>query len=364
MAAFDWRRLAIVAVALLVVGGGLYGTYHWVAGHAERALRDAATARTEPLPSLRQAAPGPATRQMEEQPPAEPPTQARTVPEQPAAPLAEPKPRPDVTTAALPPVAPSDNPETRQSQARKPVIAIIIDDVGLDIPAARRVIRLPAPVTLAFLPYGKETAKLAGDARAAGHAVFVHLQMEPEGKADPGPKALLSSLSDEELRARTAWALGRVPGAVGANNHMGSRLTANAHAMRIVLGELDRRQMAFVDSKTSAASVAEASALSMGMPTTARDVFLDNQQSASAIMAQLDETWRIAQRRGSALAIGHPHPATLAALETWLKTMRGQAIFVSATDLIDVRRCQHAKAGDAAMACAEAERVAAASGQR
>lgn len=363
LAAFDWRRLGAAAALLLVVGAGSYGAYHWVAGRADRALHDAAAARAVALPNLRQASPAPAARRAE-QPPAGPPTVAQTLPERPAVALADPKPRPDITTAAVIPSAPTTNHDARPGQLHKPVVAIIIDDVGLDSAAARKAIKLPAPVTLAFLPYGKETPKLAQEASAAGHEVFVHLQMEPEGKADPGPRALLTSLSDQELRARTDWALSRVPGAVGANNHMGSRMTANAHAMRIVLGELDRHQMAFVDSRTTAASVAETSALSMGIPATSRDVFLDNEQSASAILAQLDETWRIAERHGSAVAIGHPHPSTLAALRTWLKAMRGKALLVSATDLIDVRRCLHAKAGDAAMACAVAERVAAAPDQR
>src|SRR5690606_31671632 len=121
-------------------------------------------------------------------------------------------------------------------------------------------------------------------------------------------QALLAELPAAELRARTAWAIGRVPGVVGVNNHMGSRLTADAAAMRVVMDEIARHGLAFVDSRTTSRTVAEAVALERGIPAAGRDVFLDNDRDEAAITRQLDLALRIARKAGTAIAIGHPYP--------------------------------------------------------
>jgi len=230
--------------------------------------------------------------------------------------------------------------------AGRPTLAVIVDDLGLNAPATRRAIRLPGPLTLAFLPYGESTPELAREARAAGHQVFLHLAMEPLGGEDPGPMALLSSLGPEELRRRLLWALGRVPGAAGVNNHMGSRLTADPRAMAVVMGELGRLGLPFVDSMTTASSVAARVALEGGVVATARDVFLDNDPAPTAILAQLERAERLARRTGSAVAIGHPYPSTLQVLAGWLPgaVERGLRL-VPATAVIELRGCAGEAAG-------------------
>ncbi len=237
-------------------------------------------------------------------------------------------------------------PVVRPPPGPRPALAVIVDDLGPNAPATRRTIRLPGPLTLAFLPYGESTPELAREARAAGHQVFLHLAMEPLGGEDPGPMALLSSLAPEELRRRLSWALGRVPGAAGVNNHMGSRLTADARAMAVVMGELGRLGLPFVDSLTTGASVAARVALAGGVPTTVRDVFLDNDPAPAAILAQLERAERLARRTGSAVAIGHPYPSTLQVLAHWLPgaVERGLRL-VPATAVIELRGCAVEAAG-------------------
>jgi hypothetical protein len=231
-------------------------------------------------------------------------------------------------------------PVARRPAETLPAVAVILDDLGLSGPATRRAIRLPAPLTLAFLPYGELVADLAREARAAGHEVFLHLAMEPVGQEDPGPMALLSALGADELRRRLHWALGRVPGAVGVNNHMGSRLTADPRAMAVVMGELAQLGLPFVDSMTTGASIAGRVALEGGVPATARDVFLDNEPTASAILAQLERAERLARRSGSAVAIGHPYPATLQVLAEWLPRAAERGLrLVPATATIQLRGC-------------------------
>lgn len=267
------------------------------------------------------------------------------VPEPARGPIRSPRvPVPDVAKPV--PVA-FPGPVVRRGASRHAAVALIVDDLGLSGPSARRAIRLPGPLTLAFLPYGGLTPELAREARAAGHEVFVHLPMEPVGSADPGPMALLSSLGADELRRRLLWAIGRVPGATGVNSHMGSRLTADPQAMAVVMGELARLGLPFVDSMTTAASIAGGLALQAGVPATARDVFLDNEPSPAAIRAQLERVERLARRAGSAVAIGHPYPATLEVLAEWLPraTRRGLRL-VPATSMIELRGCSRELAGE------------------
>jgi len=201
----------------------------------------------------------------------------------------------------------------------RPMIAVVMDDLGIDQARTRRVLALPAPLTLAFIPYGRNLRRLSGAGRAAGHELIVHVNMEPKDRGvDAGPKALLTSLTNDEIRSRLRWALSRFDGYTGVSNHMGSRFTEWPDGVEVVLRELRGRGLLFLDSVTSEKSVAAALARAHGMAYARRDVFLDNDRRASKIALRLAETERIARRRGYAIAIGHPHDATLLALERWL----------------------------------------------
>lgn len=198
-----------------------------------------------------------------------------------------------------------------------PAIAVIIDDLGLDRARTRAAIALPGAITLSFLPYGGATPEMAREARRNGHEVMVHLPMEPVGNANPGPMALSAGLSPEEVRRRMEWALARVPGFAGVNNHMGSRLTTDAQALAPAMRVLAERGIYFIDSRTTANSVAEAVARREGVASAARDVFLDHGGGAGGVRAALARLERIAAERGIALAIGHPYDATLEVLVRW-----------------------------------------------
>ena len=208
----------------------------------------------------------------------------------------------------------------------RPVIAVVIDDVGLDKRRARRVIALPGPLTLSLLTYATELPALAAAARAEGHELLVHLPMEPvSGHADPGPNALMISHDVRELLRRIDWSLARFDGFVGVSNHMGSRFTQDAPAMAVVLAELQRRGLMFLDSRTSGQTIGAAIARTIELPGAERDVFLDPDGQQSDVAGQLDQLERVAWQQGFAVGIGHPHDVTLAALADWLPqaTARG-----------------------------------------
>jgi uncharacterized protein len=210
------------------------------------------------------------------------------------------------------------------SEAILPAIAIVIDDCGVDELRTRGAMALPAALTLAFLPYPGASASLSHQAHMAGHEIIVHLPMEPKGAENPGPMALTDGLSEAEITQRLDWALSRVSDYDGANNHMGSRFTASREALLPVMHELSARKLFFLDSRTTADTQAEKLAREAGILTGARDLFLDNDQAAPAVERALARVEEQARAHGSAIAIGHPHAETLAALKIWTKDVEAR----------------------------------------
>ncbi|MGE0574122.1 MAG: divergent polysaccharide deacetylase family protein [Reyranella sp.] len=208
----------------------------------------------------------------------------------------------------------------------RPLVAIVIDDVGLDRPRSRRAWELPGPLTLSFLPYARNLPEQTRAARARGHELMLHLPMEPGGRNDPGPNALLVSLPDADLRQRTTAALDSFDGYVGVNNHMGSRFTAFRPGMEMALRQFKGRGLMFLDSRTSPQSVGDQVAQEIGLPSITRHVFLDDEESLDAVRRRLAETEAVARRQGFVVAIGHPHELTLQALAEWLPTVQAKGL--------------------------------------
>ncbi len=200
-----------------------------------------------------------------------------------------------------------------------PTVALIIDDLGYDRASARRALALAPPVAVAVLPRAPHTARIARAARRAGTDLLVHLPMAGSSEAmETG--ALHAGMTRLHMRLAVSGALDAVPGAIGVNNHQGSALTADRAAMTAVMEVLaarDRRLL-FIDSRTTAATQAEAAARSAGIPVARRHVFLDHTRDPGAIGAAVRDWLARARRRGCALAIAHPRAETLRILERLL----------------------------------------------
>lgn len=228
----------------------------------------------------------------------------------------------------------------------RPMVAIVIDDMGIDKKRSHRAIELPAPLTLAFLTYATGLDEITRDARARGHELMVHVAMEPTSAAvDPGPNVLRVTDDPVQTLDRLRWGLSRFTGYVGINNHMGSRFTQDRAGMRLVLAELKARGLLFLDSRTAGASVARKVAGEVGVPFVQRNVFLDDASDEWTVAERLDQVERLARRNGAAVAIGHPHDATLNALETWLAAAKARGIElvpISAIVRHHVRQVQNA----------------------
>ncbi|WP_207458481.1 divergent polysaccharide deacetylase family protein [Azospirillum sp. SYSU D00513] len=203
-----------------------------------------------------------------------------------------------------------------------PAIAIVIDDMGLDRKRSKRTVQLPGPLTLAWIPYAQDLAAQTRAARAAGHELLLHMPMQPQGNEDPGPGALLVGLGREEIQKRFRTGLDSFEGFVGVNNHMGSRFTADRESMAPVIAEIQRRGLLWLDSRTTPKSAGIGLAQEMKVPFAGRDVFLDNEMTVGAVRAQLAKTEQVARQQGYAVAIGHPHDATIQALADWLPELR------------------------------------------
>ncbi|WP_053094207.1 divergent polysaccharide deacetylase family protein [Cellvibrio sp. pealriver] len=194
-------------------------------------------------------------------------------------------------------------------------LAIIIDDIGYNLTLGRRTADLPGNFTLAVLPFTPHGAELAKRAHKRGKEIMLHAPMSNHHDYPLGRGGLTGTMKRAEFLAVLRQNLASVPYIRGVNNHMGSRLTEQAEPMRWLMDELQQRHLYFVDSRTSAKTQALAMAERIRLPSRKRDVFLDDERSSGAIRQQLINALQRARQQGSAIAIGHPYPETLALLE-------------------------------------------------
>lgn len=219
-------------------------------------------------------------------------------------------------TAAPPTPKPGPTPRTRPAPDARGRLAILLDDAGQKLDVVPDAAALPKEVGFAILPFLPKSAESAEVLYGAGHEIWLHLPMEPENYPanNPGPGAILMSMSTNELRAAVHAAIDNIPHAVGVNNHMGSKVTANLKTMTWIMQEIKARGMAFIDSRTTIRTVAEDAAVGLGVPVNRRHVFLDNERDRAAIRRQLEEAVRRCRLEGEIIAIGHVDPVTIEVL--------------------------------------------------
>ncbi|PKR51345.1 divergent polysaccharide deacetylase family protein [Thalassospira povalilytica] len=263
-------------------------------------------------------------------------------------------PKPDSKTSVLPGESGTDSPALTTATptdnsvpwrkfaalapdaGQKPVIAIVIDDAGLDQPRTARTVKLPGPITISYLPYARDLQPQVNAARTAGHEVMLHMPMEPSSAAvDPGPHALLATYDRQKILSEMNWMLDRFDGYVGVNNHMGSKFTSDPERMQIVMEVMKSRGLMFLDSRTSATSVGYSTANKFGVPAITRDVFIDDADDAEKIAEMLARTERVAAKQGYAIAIGHPRDLTISALQKWIPEIEARGfVLVPVTDIL------------------------------
>jgi len=217
-----------------------------------------------------------------------------------------------------------------------PRLAIILDDLGSDPSAVEAIFALHYPLTLSVLPNHPRSSEIAAEAHRRGYQVMLHLPMQSVGNEIPEPGQLRAGMTPSQMTQALNEMLAGVPDAVGVNNHQGSLATSDAALMAQLMPLLRERHLFFIDSRTTAATVAYDAAERDGVPAAFRNVpFLDDVQDDAAIRRQLELAIRGAKEKGQAIAIGHPHPETLRVLREMLPQMQSQGIhLVHASDLV------------------------------
>jgi polysaccharide deacetylase 2 family uncharacterized protein YibQ len=234
-----------------------------------------------------------------------------------------------------PRAAPPAGPARTAEPGREGLLAIVIDDLGEDVLFAKELGRLGIPVTFAVWPRARAAHETARIALASGNRVLIHQPMEPKRYPEfaPGPGAVFVNMDDETIRAIVAENISRLPEAEGLNNHMGSRATEDERVMTAVLSVAKDKGLYFLDSLTTYRSVGARVAGRLGLPSLKRDVFLDNVAEVHPILLQLRKAEFMARSHGFAVAIGHPHRATMEALTLWVASRPADIRPVALRDL-------------------------------
>ncbi len=229
-----------------------------------------------------------------------------------------------------------------QAQAKQQVtgverarVAIIIDDMGYSRKLGMAFINLPYDLSFSFLPSAPFSEYLQKAGYIAGKTIMLHVPLEPLNQMQSMEEdTLLLEMEEKQQRELFNSMTDSVPLAVGMNNHMGSRYTADKAAMSHLLAMAKARDLFFVDSLTTNKSVGAVTAVELGVAYVKRDVFLDNVKNEQAICGQLDKLVRIARKNGSAVGIGHPYPETLRGLQRCLRDSLGSVHVVSVEQFV------------------------------
>ncbi|MRS91837.1 divergent polysaccharide deacetylase family protein [Enterobacteriaceae bacterium RIT714] len=214
-------------------------------------------------------------------------------------------------------------------------LAIVIDDFGYRPHNENQVLVMPSAVSVAVLPNAPHAREMATKAHNSGHEVLIHLPMAPLSKQPLEKDTLRPDMSSDEIERIIRDAYGKVPFAVGLNNHMGSAMTSSLFGMQKVMQALERYNLYFLDSMTIGNSQAMRAAQGTGVKVIKRKVFLDDTQNEADIRFQFNRAVQLARRNGSAIAIGHPHPSTVRVLQQMLPTLPSDITLVRPSSLLN-----------------------------
>jgi len=250
-----------------------------------------------------------------------------------AIPLARPR---RVAPAPAPTSARSTVPRSARPAAGRfiaPRASIVIDDLGQSLSHLEQLDGLGIPISIAVIPGLRASAATVSEASRRGIELLLHQPMEPreEGGKNPGKGVLLTTMDAEAIRDQVRANLAAVPGAVGVNNHMGSRFTEDTVGLEALMTEIRQHGLFWFDSRTTAATRGIEAAIANGVPAIERDVFIDAEVNVDFIRGQVRTLIETARLRGTAVGIGHPHPETIAVL----RELRGE-LLASGVTLVPV----------------------------
>ncbi len=226
---------------------------------------------------------------------------------------------------------------------KKPVIAVVIDDMGISAKRTADIASLKGNLTASFLTYSRHLEEQINNSVSQGQEIMIHVPMEALKATDIAPDVLTTDMTMDEIKANLRKMFQKFQGIKGVNNHMGSKLTEDKSRMVAIMQVLKEEGMFFLDSKTSPKSKAEDAARESGIAYAHRHIFLDNNNDKAYILRQLQKTEKLAYKNGYAIAIGHPKTQTYAALKEWLPSVKEKGIeIVPLSRIINVLNPQYA----------------------
>jgi hypothetical protein len=219
-------------------------------------------------------------------------------------------------------------PATTTKRALRPRIAIVIDDLGGENKISQELLRWDLPITFSILPFGPYSKTLARKAHLKGKEIILHLPMEPHGypQTKPGEGVLLEEMDEAKLLHQLSKDIEAVPYIKGVSNHMGSRLMENPEKVKIILSELKRRKLFFLDSRTTPQTVGVNVAQGLGMKAMERTLFIDHSVEEEDIEQKIEKLIQLSFSNGKAIGIGHPHPSTLKSLKEMIPKIKEKGI--------------------------------------
>lgn len=211
-----------------------------------------------------------------------------------------------------------------------PRVGLIVAGIGMneaDSLAAARTLR--GGVTFALTPYAGNPERVVAELRRTGHETLISVPMEPVEfpLSDPGPRALLTMLSPEDNLERLHWVMSRTGGYVGMTNALGAmrgeRFSGMGDQMTVVLRELARRGLMFVDARADAGR----NHLSWHRSV---DLVIDDIATEERIDQRLELLSRLARDRGSALGLAtQPRPVTVDRIAAWTNGLADKGIILA-----------------------------------
>jgi polysaccharide deacetylase 2 family uncharacterized protein YibQ len=219
----------------------------------------------------------------------------------------------------------------------RPKIAIVIDDLGRENHISQELLHWDIALTFSILPFAPHSKALALEAHRKGREIILHLPMEPHGYPEikAGQGVLLEEMDEEKLLRQLSKDIQAVPYIKGVSNHMGSRLTEDSEKMKIILSELKRRRLFFLDSRTTPQTVGLQTAEAIGLKAMERTLFLDHSSGEGDVKHELERLIEISLSKGKAIGIGHPHPSTIKSLKEMIPKIREKGIdLVPLSDLL------------------------------
>ncbi len=220
-----------------------------------------------------------------------------------------------------------------QVQAAK--LSILIDDFGYRQHEENQVLQMPKAVSVAIFPNAPDSQMMMNKAHQQGREILIHLPMAPLSKQPLEKDTLTPSMSAAEVKRIVDQAIRNIPYAIGINNHMGSAMTSSRSGMDNVMQAMNAHNLFFLDSMTIGNTQSVNAAQGTRVKVIKRNVFLDDVQNEGEIRRQFERAIQLARKNGYAIAIGHPHPATVKVLQQMLPNLPSDIVLVRPSELLN-----------------------------